>query len=928
MIKSVITYCGLTFLFVFGAAIYSQNMVKGLPVIEHYAPQTYGAGVDNFCFVQDKRGFIYVANGSGVLEYDGIQWRLIPLENRAAASWLTISPEGTIFVASLGEFGCLVPDSSGFLKYQSLVNRQTHPQLKFQTFWEMCASSQATYLRSYRHLVRYKNGNIKVWSADGDGFDIMGMVYDTIYTRIKHETIVRIIGDSLVPLPGGDFFKEIKINGFLPYQKNKLLIATRKDGLFIYEAGQIKSLKTEADDYLKKYFVYDTRQLPDGGYVIATLQGGVVLFDADLRVKQIIDETSGLPANGVNSVFVDNNFNLWLGHSYHGITRIEIHTPLTLLNASTGINGRVKRMLRHKGTLYVMTNSGLFRLTEKGNAYHFELLHSGAPYYFDMFVTQGRLLISTGSGILEVKNDNVVSHTSVYTYAVLNSNRDSNIVYASEGLGMTIYRVGKSEKWELVKTIPSVKVAVRTMAYDEYGDLWLGTEYEGLGRMQINKKDHLPDTVEFFDSKFGLPAGEISVWSTGAAPLFSGHDGFYKFSRQYHRFNKLSETEMAMHRDNSEYWIGLNQGRWMITPTALQIMPEKTIINRLRAIKNAVDFIYWRDSDGTEWYGGDFLIVKHKPKTQTLLPERPTVVLRRVMQGLEVIFSDDEIKRNHQIVFESEPTQPIRFEFTAPVFEMRPQFQTRIIGLNEQWESWGSDPVRLYERIPAGKYRFEVRARDHFGRISEITGADFVVNPPWYLARTMLMLFALVAIALVWLFIRYREHRLKQMNQELERLVEDRTRALKAKEAQLIQSEKMAALGQMVGGVMHEINNPLTFIQPNLEYVQINLKKFIADIASKTTTENRQIEIHEFERDTINALKSSIKGAERIRDIVISLKSFSAYGKNQMMDVHLDHQLSGAVDLFFNQNKDIRFIRSFEDTRFVRIDTMEMMQCV
>ncbi len=133
----------------------------------------------------------------------------------------------------------------------------------------------------------------------------------------------------------------------------------------------------------------------------------------------------------------------------------------------------------------------------------------------------------------------------------------------------------------------------------------------------------------------------------------------------------------------------------------------------------------------------------------------------------------------------------------------------------------------------------------------------------------------------------------------LEQKVEERTRELQQTQAQLIQSEKMSSLGQLVAGIAHEINNPVNFINGNL----IHLEQYNQDILEilelyqhyypetipEIKNKSNQIDL-EFMMEDLPKIISSLKvGSERIRDIVKSLRSFSRLDEADMkyVDIHV-----------------------------------------
>ncbi len=136
---------------------------------------------------------------------------------------------------------------------------------------------------------------------------------------------------------------------------------------------------------------------------------------------------------------------------------------------------------------------------------------------------------------------------------------------------------------------------------------------------------------------------------------------------------------------------------------------------------------------------------------------------------------------------------------------------------------------------------------------------------------------------------------------------------LKNTQTQLIQSEKMSSLGQMVAGVAHEINNPVNFIHGNVtpatEYAQDLLKilelyqQHYPNPPEDIQEEIETVELEFLKEDFLKMLNSMKQGTQRIREIVLSLRNFSRLDEAQFKAVDIHEGIDSTLMILQNRLK-------------------------
>lgn len=160
------------------------------------------------------------------------------------------------------------------------------------------------------------------------------------------------------------------------------------------------------------------------------------------------------------------------------------------------------------------------------------------------------------------------------------------------------------------------------------------------------------------------------------------------------------------------------------------------------------------------------------------------------------------------------------------------------------------------------------------------------------------------------------QQQLTTANQKLSQTLQD----LQKTQMQLIQAEKMSSLGQLVAGVAHEINNPVTFIYGNLNHAKGYMEELLelADLARESQVPElveatEELDLEFLRQDLPSVLDSMQNGAKRIQEIVHSLRNFSRLDEAQQKQVNIQEGIESTLSILKSRLANIELIKNYSN---------------
>lgn len=744
--------------------------------VTNFKKELYGKGTQTWQIKTYDTDYIYFANKNGLLEYNGCDWKLFSLDNRADVRSIYVSEKKhRVYAGGESEFGYFEPGQNGSLIYTPLSVTPDKQQLLSEGFWGIYEVDHIVYYVSDRHIVKQIGDDFTIIPSEHK-IDCSTVINNILYLG-TFDGIKMLVGNTIFPHPEGTLLKGKTIRSIVP-NGNEFLVATAFDGLFQGKDSEITPLVTGYEDFMSNNELFSLA-VSDKYLAIGTVHRGLLLLDKENHKPYFFNEENGLQNNTVLSLAFDKRGNIWLGLD-NGIDYINLSSPFTNLYTYPNSRGTGYVSLIKEDKLYLGTNRGLYYtqwpvvFTEKNVKTTFLPKLSGQVWGLKQ---HGDAIFCMHDKGLYVLHNGVIEEIPGLRGALslIPHETDPNKCWIATSNSFFLLEK-KADKWRVTHQLPEICNWPKNVVFESPEVLWVRRLNKGMERFSIDTIDYKVKNLRMYTQKDGLASiVNLYVHKIKNELYFSSDSGFFTYDAAVDKivrvkeFNDTFTEPVTVLKECNNRVYALSNDKIEIAALSPSGVLSHPRVFSLTGVK--VDLIRYYEAMSVV---NDSLVIIPNEQGFALLnttftqeQEKNDLFIKRVY----ITYPKDSLIYENN--FLNRPFFPsidyrnnaLKIEYDIRSFEQNRDTRFRYrLSPDDFWSEQTLSTVKEYNNLKEGDYTFEVEAIMENGQTAS-TSFSFTVLPPWYrsvFVKCVYLLLIFLFLGGLYLFEEWRLARKKR----------------------------------------------------------------------------------------------------------------------------------------------------------------------